>query len=139
MSRRTRGAAWSGKSDDSGREIWNGNDHESSVVHEFGRQLRIEAGDRDEISAVIDEKLERAERDQAFSMIAKLLRIRGELLLLQDSPDPKLARECFMRSIECARAQGALSWELRTAPALCASPSARYRIGRLRLTRVNRG
>jgi predicted ATPase len=78
----------------------------------------VEAGDRDEVSAFIDEELERAERDQASLMIAELLRIRGELLLLQDSPDPKLARECFMRSIECARAQGALSWELRTALSL---------------------
>ena len=51
-------------------------------------------------------------------MVAELLRIRGELLLLQDSPDPELARDCFMRSIERANAQGALSWELRTALSL---------------------
>ena len=51
-------------------------------------------------------------------MVAELLRIRGELLLLQDSPNPELARDCFMRSIERANAQGALSWELRTALSL---------------------
>ena len=78
----------------------------------------VEAGDRDETSAIIDEELERAEREQAFSMIPELLRIRGELLLLQDNPEPQLARKCFMRSIECARAQGALPWELRTALSL---------------------
>lgn len=77
-----------------------------------------EAKDRDEISAIIDEELERAERDQAPSMIAELLRVRGELLLLQDSPDTELARVCFMRSLECAHSQGALSWELRTALSL---------------------
>jgi hypothetical protein len=74
----------------------------------------VEAGDRDETSAIITEELERAEREQALSMVAELLRIRGELLLLQDMPDPELARDCFMRSIERARTQGALSWELRT-------------------------
>jgi predicted ATPase/DNA-binding winged helix-turn-helix (wHTH) protein len=78
----------------------------------------VEAGDRDETSAIIDEELERAEREQALSMVAELLRIRGELLLLQDRPDPELARDCFMRSIERANAQGALSWELRTALSL---------------------
>jgi tetratricopeptide (TPR) repeat protein len=78
----------------------------------------VEAGDRDETSAIIDEELERAEREQALSMVAELLRIRGELLLLQDRPDPELARDCFMRSIERAHTQGALSWELRTALSL---------------------
>ena len=46
------------------------------------------------------------------------LRVKGELLLLQDDPDPELARDYFLRSLECARAQGALSWELRTAISL---------------------
>ena len=78
----------------------------------------VEAGDRDETSAIIDEELERAEREQALSMVAELLRIRGELLLLQDRPDPELARDCFIRSIERAHTQGALSWELRTALSL---------------------
>jgi predicted ATPase/DNA-binding winged helix-turn-helix (wHTH) protein len=78
----------------------------------------VEAGDRDETSAIIDEELERAEREQALSMVSELLRIRGELLLLQDRPDPELARNCFMRSIERAHTQGALSWELRTALSL---------------------
>jgi hypothetical protein len=78
----------------------------------------VEAGDRDETSAIIDEELERADREEALSMIPELLRIRGELLLLQDSPDPELARESFMRSIERATAQGALSWALRTALSL---------------------
>ena len=48
-----------------------------------------------------------------LSMVPELLRIRGELLLLQDSPNPELAKGCFLRSLDRARAQGALSWELR--------------------------
>jgi tetratricopeptide (TPR) repeat protein len=93
----------------------------------------VEAGDREEISAIIDEEFERAERDQARSMIAELLRIRGELLLLQDPPDSELARECFMRSIECAHSQGALSWELRTALSLALLESSQGRTSEARL------
>jgi predicted ATPase len=78
----------------------------------------VEAGLEDEISAIIEEELDRAERHQALSMIAELLRIKGELLMLQDGSNPELARDCFMRSIECAHAQGALSWELRAALSL---------------------
>jgi hypothetical protein len=36
------GRAQSGRSDDSGRETWNGNDHEAAAVHDFGRPLRTE-------------------------------------------------------------------------------------------------
>ena len=78
----------------------------------------LKAGSGDEISAIIDEELDRAERDQMLSTVPELLRIRGELLLLQDTPDPALARECFLRSLDRARAQGALSWELRAALSL---------------------
>ena len=78
----------------------------------------IAAGDGGLISPTIDEELERAERQQSPSMIPELLRIRGELLLLHDDDNPELARHYFTRSIEGARAQGALSWELRAALSL---------------------
>jgi predicted ATPase/DNA-binding winged helix-turn-helix (wHTH) protein len=78
----------------------------------------VEAGDCDETSLIIDEELERAECQQTHAMAAELLRIKGELLLLQDIPDPERARECFMRSLERAHSQGALAWELRTALSL---------------------
>jgi predicted ATPase len=87
----------------------------------------IEAGDGDLISPTIDEELERAERQQAPSMIPDLLRIRGELLLLHDDDNPELARHYFTRSIECARAQGALSWELRAALSLARLESSENR------------
>ena len=78
----------------------------------------LRAGTGDEISAIIEEELDRAECDQACSIVPELLRIRGELLLLRDAPNPELARECFLRSLDRARAQGALSWELRAALSL---------------------
>jgi hypothetical protein len=72
-----------------------------------------------EITAVVDEALQRAERDQALWACPEMLRVKGELLLLQDIPDPGGARQYFLRSLEWARAQGALAWQLRSAVSLC--------------------
>ena len=46
---------------------------------------------------------------------SELLRIKGHILGVATSIDPKGAEQCLLRSIECAREQGALSWELRSA------------------------
>jgi hypothetical protein len=71
------------------------------------------AGHVEEISAIVDETLERAERNQEFWAFPEALRLKAELLLLQN--EPGLAEEYFARSLDRARAQGAPSWELRTA------------------------
>jgi predicted ATPase len=77
-----------------------------------------EAGDAAEISALVDAELERAEREQTLSMTPELLRIRGELLRIQGSPETDLAEGYFRLAMERAHAQGALSWELRAAMSL---------------------
>jgi predicted ATPase len=46
------------------------------------------------------------------------LRIKGELLLQQASPDTEAAERQFLQSLDWARRQGALSWELRSATSL---------------------
>ncbi|GAA0604086.1 winged helix-turn-helix domain-containing protein [Craurococcus roseus] len=76
------------------------------------------AGLAGEISTVVDEALQRAERDQELWAYPEMLRVRGELLLRQDVPDPRGARRYFVRSLERARAQGALAWRLRSAASL---------------------
>ena len=81
-------------------------------------ELAANAGYVDEISPIVDEDLERAERRRELWAVPDILRVKGELLLLQADPDPELAKEYFLRSLQCARAQGALSWELRTAMSL---------------------
>lgn len=78
----------------------------------------VGAGVGDEIAAIIDEELERADCDGEHLIVPELLRLKGDLLLINDRPDPELARNCFLRSIQRAQAQGALSWELRTAISL---------------------
>ena len=51
--------------------------------------------------------------------MAELRRIKGELLLLQGTEDAARAAEGHFRgAIGTARAQGALSWELRAATSL---------------------
>jgi predicted ATPase len=48
-----------------------------------------------------------------------LLRIKGELLLLQDAPGAVAAAEDYFRqALDWALQQGALSWELRAATSL---------------------
>ena len=69
--------------------------------------------------ATIDEALMRAERDEERWYMAEFLRIKGKLLRLEDTPRARRgAEDRFRRSMDCARRQDALSWELRTAISL---------------------
>ena len=69
--------------------------------------------------ATIDEALARSERDEEHWCIAELLRIKGELVLLEGAPDAApTAEEHLQHALQWARRQGALSWELRCATGL---------------------
>jgi predicted ATPase len=69
--------------------------------------------------AAIAEAIEQSERTDERWAIAEMLRIKGELLLLQDAPGAVAAAEDqFRQALEWARRQGALSWELRAATSL---------------------
>jgi len=76
-------------------------------------------GELSRAHTIIDQALMRSERDDERWYLAEFLRIKGELLHLEDTPKAiQEAEEHFRRSLECARKQGALSWELRTAISL---------------------
>ena len=64
------------------------------------------------------EALQRAERNDAFWWMPEALRITGESLMQSNPSDLESIEDCFTRSLDCARRQGALSWELRTAASL---------------------
>jgi predicted ATPase len=67
----------------------------------------------------IEEALARSERNEERWYVAELLRIKGELLLLRPAPDTIAeAERLFMESLDWARRQQTLSWELRTATSL---------------------
>jgi len=77
------------------------------------------AGEVDEGLATVDEALARSERNEERWCVAELLRIKGELLLLQTGPDAVVAAEDhFRQALDWASRQGALSWELRAATSL---------------------
>src|SRR5207244_6994856 len=69
--------------------------------------------------AAIEEAISRAERTEERYTMAELMRVKGELLLLQGAPGAAAAAEDhFRQSLDWARRQGALSWELRAATSL---------------------
>jgi predicted ATPase len=78
-----------------------------------------EAGDVALGLETVDEALARCKaRDEGW-YIAELLRIRGELVLLQGAGDAAAAaEEQFRRALDRAHHQDALCWELRTATSL---------------------
>jgi predicted ATPase/DNA-binding winged helix-turn-helix (wHTH) protein len=65
--------------------------------------------------SAIDEALERTEECEERWSLPELLRIKGELLLLEGKNNAlPAAAELFEQALALARRQGALSWELRT-------------------------
>jgi len=69
--------------------------------------------------AVVDEALARAEAKDERWCIAELLRVKAELVLLENVPGGAVAAEKHLRqALALAKQQGALSWELRAATTL---------------------
>jgi predicted ATPase len=69
--------------------------------------------------ATVDEAIARSEETEEHRLITELLRIKGELFLLQGAPAAAASAEGhFQQALDWARGQGALSWELRTASSL---------------------
>ncbi|MBV8453187.1 MAG: hypothetical protein JOZ29_13090 [Deltaproteobacteria bacterium] len=86
----------------------------AALAEAFGRAGALYKG-----HATIDDALRRSERDEERWYVAEFLRIKGELHLLEDTPRATSeAEQCFRRSLDCARQQDALSWELRTSTSL---------------------
>ena len=82
------------------------------------------SGEFEEANAAIDEAMARALRNDERWYLAELMRIKGNVLLLEGAPGAEAAaEEQFMTAITWARRQEVLSFELRAATSL----------GRLRL------
>jgi predicted ATPase len=77
------------------------------------------AGQNAEGLAAIEEEIARSERTEEHWAMAELVRVKGELLLLQGAPGAAAAAEDhFRQALDWARRRGALSWELRAATSL---------------------
>jgi predicted ATPase len=68
--------------------------------------------------AAIDEAIEHSKHTEEVWLMAELLRVRGELLLSQEATGAAAAEQHFRQSLDWARRQGALFWELRAATSL---------------------
>jgi predicted ATPase len=67
--------------------------------------------------ALIETAIQRSEEKEELWCVAELLRIKG-VILAQDGASSSSVETCFMQSMDWARRQDALSWELRTAISL---------------------
>ena len=68
---------------------------------------------------VIDEALEQANRSEEHWCMPELLRINGEVVLLDEAPNRAQEAEGYFRqALDGARRLEALSWELRAATSL---------------------
>ena len=77
------------------------------------------AGQIAEGLVAIEEAINHSENTKERWMIAEMLRIKGELLLLQGGPTAAaVAEDHFRQALDWAARQGALSWELRAALSL---------------------
>jgi predicted ATPase/DNA-binding winged helix-turn-helix (wHTH) protein len=72
----------------------------------------------DEALALVDQTIELVQRGGDLYRMPEILRIRGNLLVSKAQPDWEQAETCYQRSLELARQQSALGWELRTAMSL---------------------
>jgi predicted ATPase/DNA-binding winged helix-turn-helix (wHTH) protein len=84
------------------------------MVDALGRAGQITDG-----LAVVEGEIARFEETEGRWPIAELLRLKGELLLLEGATSaPAVAEDHFRQALDYARQQGALSWELRAATSL---------------------
>jgi predicted ATPase len=80
--------------------------------------------------AAIEQALERCHRDEELWYLPELLRIKGEILLREGGSDAIAAAETqFLQSLDWARRQEVLSWELRAATSLARSWRSQGRPG----------
>jgi predicted ATPase len=81
-------------------------------------EAEARAGDVDRALAILDEALATSERVSHRTFDAELHRVRGEMRLKRDPPNPASAEEALQTAIAVAKRQATRSFELRAALAL---------------------
>jgi predicted ATPase len=90
------------------------------------------AGQFDEAMALIDEAIAHDERNGGSFHTPEIFRIKGELLAFAPEANLSEAEDWLSCSLELARRQSALAWELRTAMSLALLRSKQDRHGEAR-------
>lgn len=104
--------------------------HHHLVIPNTSRALAeglVRCGRPEEALVTIEDALTRVEEVSEIYWLPDLLRVRGEVLLAHPRPQVAAAEDSLLRSIEYARKQFALSWELRAAIRLARLWKARGR------------
>jgi predicted ATPase/DNA-binding winged helix-turn-helix (wHTH) protein len=86
----------------------------ANYLTNYGEALARE-GDFKSAHAYIDEAIAFSRSRGQVLGVPEMLRIKGDVFRAEGSSGVKQAADCYLQSIEWARNQGALSWELRTA------------------------
>jgi predicted ATPase/DNA-binding winged helix-turn-helix (wHTH) protein len=95
-------------------------------------EVLARAGRADEGLAAAREVVERIARTRQLWWLPEALRVEGEVLLQMANADRGAAEEHLHRSLDLARRQEALAWELRAATSLARLLRNRDRIGEAR-------
>jgi len=100
---------------------------EALRAHRYGLQTAFSTalaeglsmtGRGDEALDTIDEAIALVEHNEDLFGMPELLRIKADILVSAQPPDPVRAEGLLIQSLEMARQQAALAWELRTATSL---------------------
>jgi predicted ATPase len=86
-----------------------------------------EIGEPGQGLTLVDEVLTDVERTSEYEMKAELLRLKGQLLLLQTQSNSAEAEQWFRTAIDVARDQQAKSWELRATTSLSRLLASQHR------------
>jgi tetratricopeptide (TPR) repeat protein len=89
---------------------------DAGFISDLARAQAI-AGQPDRAARTIELAVETVGDNTSFH-VPEMLRIKGDILSRQASPDLAQAELCLQASLQLARQQSALSWELRTAISL---------------------
>jgi predicted ATPase/DNA-binding winged helix-turn-helix (wHTH) protein len=95
--------------------------HRYGPVTDFGIHLAevlAQTGQGSEALQVIDDTIARARRFHYLLEVPDMLRVKAELLISAHPPDLAQAERLLSESLDRARQQSALGWELRTATSL---------------------
>jgi predicted ATPase len=96
-------------------------------AHRYGLQTAFSSalaeglsmtGRGDEALDTIDEAIALVEYNEDLFGMPELLRIKADILASAQAPDPVRAEGLLIQSLEMARQQSALAWEVRTATSL---------------------
>ena len=103
-----------------GLDMWRGIGAEIVVPwwHAQLGQLYALDGKVDQGLDFVEKGLDQAERWLEKAHLAELHRIKGDLLMVQESPEPEAAVQAYQQALSVSRAQQAKGWELRAATSL---------------------